>query len=57
MSFLKKFTKYENHVPPGVLLPKINIDDKFYKKLDIDSNVDNFNFLRQLCLQGEKRKE
>tara|TARA_B100002019_G_C21274935_1_gene604933 strand:- start:4945 stop:7506 length:2562 start_codon:yes stop_codon:yes gene_type:complete len=56
MSFLKKFTKYENHVPPGVLLPKINIDDKFYKKLDIDSNVDNFNFLRQLCLQGVKEK-
>ena len=56
MTFLNNFTKYENHVPPGVLLPKIKIDSKFYKELSIDENTDNYNFLRHLCSKGVKEK-
>ena len=56
MSFLDNFTKYENHTPPGVRLPKIDIEKKFYNELNIDPSTDNFNFLRELCLKGVKEK-
>ena len=35
-NFFKDFESYEGSVPPGVRLPEIIIEDRFYKKLDID---------------------
>jgi hypothetical protein len=29
-NFLNNFTQYEDYAPAGVLLPKIEIDKKFY---------------------------
>jgi len=34
-SFIDNFTRYENYAPAGVLLPKIEIEKKFYNKLKI----------------------
>lgn len=48
-SFYSKFTKYENCIPPGVRLPEINIEEKFYKELGLDSSCSNFAFLNKLC--------
>ena len=33
--FADKFTAYNNCTPAGVLLPKIKIEKKFYKKLKL----------------------
>jgi len=49
MSFLNQFKKYDECAPPGVLLPKINIDPKYYKELGIAKNSTNIRFLRALC--------
>ena len=55
--FYKHFTKYESPALPGVLLPKIEIEQKHYDELEItDSNCSNYDFLRQLCLKGVKQK-
>ena len=35
-SFLDNFTEYKDYAPAGVLLPKIDIDEKYYSKLNID---------------------
>ena len=56
-SFTKKFSKYENCAPPGVRLPKINIDDKYYKELNISKDTSNFDFLRKLCHKGVKDRK
>ncbi len=56
MNFLDNFTRYENHRPEGVLLPKIEIDKKFYKTLNIDPKTSNYDFLREICLKGVKDK-
>ena len=34
----------------------IKIEDRFYKKLGLDKNISNYEFLRQLCLEGVKEK-
>jgi len=49
MSFLKDIKEYDNAMLPGVRLPSIKIESKYYKKLNLDSSVDNFNFLKALC--------
>jgi hypothetical protein len=49
MSFLDDIKRYDNAMMPGVRLPSIKIENKYYKKLNLDSNVDNFNFLKALC--------
>lgn len=54
--FLNKFTRYENYAPPGVLLPKLKVEPKYYSSLDIDPNSSNYDFLRALCMQGVKKK-
>ena len=51
-ALFSKFHKYEHPVPPGVRLPEIKIDDKYYETLGIDKTVSNFEFLRQLCLRA-----
>ena len=55
-SFLSKFSKYKNYAPPGVLLPKIQVNAKYYSDLGIDPNSSNFDFLRGLCMKGVKSK-
>lgn len=49
---LETFEKYEHPVPPGVRLPEIKIDAKYYETLGIDKSVSNYEFLRQLCLRA-----
>jgi len=43
------FTDYKNPFPAGVKLPSINIDDKYYKELGLDSSVPNLEFLTKKC--------
>jgi DNA polymerase-3 subunit alpha len=52
--FLNDFEAYDNCVPPGVRLPKTEIEDKYYKMLGISKGVSNFDFLRKLCHKGVK---
>lgn len=57
MSFEDNFSAYEDYAPPGVRLPQIKIEQKYYKKLNISEDSDNYEFLRQLCLKGIRDKE
>jgi len=54
--FLSKFTKYKNCAPPGVLLPEIDVNPKYYSDLNIDPKSSNYDFLRALCMKGVKDK-
>lgn len=41
------------HIPIiGVRLPSFHIEDKYKEALNLDSNTNNFDFLRALCKQG-----
>ena len=55
-NLLNSFQTYEHPVPPGVRLPEIKIDSRYYESLGIDKNVSNAEFLRQLCLRAVKTK-
>ena len=55
-NFLNQFSNYEGYAPPGVRLPEIKITKANYKSLKLDENTSNFDFLRELCLQGVKDK-
>lgn len=57
MKFYEDFERYEDYAPPGVRLPQINIEDKYYKKLKLPKDISNFDFLRNLCLNAIKEKE
>ena len=46
---LEHFTKYEFPTQPGLLLPSVHIDKKFYKELNIPENSCNFTFIKALC--------
>lgn len=50
--FKKQFTNYEDCIPPGVRLPNIKIEDKYYKMLEASPDISNFDFLRKLCHKG-----
>ena len=54
--FLKQFNKYDECSPPGVRLPQINVEEKYYKELSISTDSSNYDFLRHLCLKGTKDK-
>ena len=54
--FFKNFTKYKDCVPPGVRLPQIKIETKYYKTLNLTEDVDNFTFLKKLCETKLKEK-
>jgi len=56
-SFTNLFSPYEDCFPPGVLLPKINIEDKHYKSLKCSSSASNFEFLTKLCEKGYLSKK
>ena len=55
-SFIDQFKEYADCIPPGVRLPKIEITDKQYKSINVDSGISNYDFLRKLCLAGVKSK-
>ena len=48
MSFYNNFTLYDECAPAGVLLPKISIEDKYYKELRISTKSSNLQFLKKL---------
>lgn len=52
--FLQKFNKYKSPLPHGLRLPKIEIEEKYYKMLNEHSSISNFDFLRKLCWKGVK---
>lgn len=56
MSFTDQFITYDKVAPPGVRLPEIDIEERYYKELGISSDTSNYDFLRQLCHQGFKDK-
>ena len=56
MNFIKDFKTYDDCVPPGVRLPKIEIDQKHYKVLGLGSRASNYQFLRALCWDGVKKR-
>ena len=56
VSFVEKFKPYESCVPPGVRLPEIKIEGKYYDSLEIDKGSSNLEFLRHLCKKGIKKK-
>lgn len=43
------FSVYENPTNPGLLLPKISIDKKYYSQFNIVENCSNFEFLKAIC--------
>ena len=53
--FISGFEDYSDSVVAGVLLPEINIDSRFYKKLGITEESSNLEFLTQLCRDGIKK--
>lgn len=54
--FLKKFKPYKGCIPPGVRLPKIRIESRHYKDLNLPPSTSNYDFLRSLCNKGVKDK-
>jgi len=56
MSFYDNFTLYDECAPAGVLLPKISIDDKYYKELRISTKSSNLQFLKKLCSNNMREK-
>lgn len=57
MSFTKDFTQYIDYAPPGVRLPEIKIEEKYYKELGVSRNISNYEFLKELCLKAAKDKK
>ena len=55
--FLEDFDNYDDCVPAGVRLPKIEIDEKYYKELGVSSDISNYDFLRKLCHKGVKDRD
>ena len=49
---INEFQKYENPTLPGVKLPEIIIDQKYYDLLEIPNSSSNYQFLRKLCYKG-----
>jgi DNA polymerase III subunit alpha len=54
VNFLDNFSTYEDYAPPGVLLPKIELDSKYYADLNLDSSCSSYDFLHALCIKGVK---
>ena len=55
-SFLEQFSSYEGCIPPGVRLPEINIESKYYKNLDLNEDISNFDFLKTICEEALNKK-
>ena len=54
MSFISDIEEYKDFAPPGVRLPKINIEQKYYDELGISNTSTNYEFLTNLCRKGFK---
>ena len=54
MSFFTDFEDYEDCAPPGVLLPEISIESRYYKDLGLKDDTSNYDFLKELCKKGIK---
>jgi DNA polymerase III alpha subunit len=52
MSFTEQFTDYQDCAPPGVKLPEIKIEKKYYEMLEASEDISNLDFLRKLCHKG-----
>jgi DNA polymerase-3 subunit alpha len=48
------YKPYKTPYPVGLRLPKIKIEDKYYKQLSLDKDASNFDFLKALCRKGIK---
>ena len=51
-NFTEQFSSYDDCVPAGVRLPNIKIEDRYYKMLEAEPNISNYDFLRKLCHKG-----
>jgi DNA polymerase-3 subunit alpha len=54
--FYKQFSSYEGCTPPGVRLPEIIIEPKYYKKLNLSKDISNFHFLESICYSSLESK-
>lgn len=46
------FQQLNKPLLPGVRLPRISIEPRFYEQLGVSSNISNYEFLRRLCWKG-----
>ena len=53
-TFFKSFESYDLVCPPGVRLPEITIDKKYYNAYKASSSISNLEFLKVLCKDGVK---
>lgn len=53
---IENFQKYEQPTLPGVKLPQIIIEQKYYDALGIPNTSSNYQFLRKLCHKGVLEK-
>jgi DNA polymerase-3 subunit alpha len=56
MNFLQDIQSYDDAMLPGVRLPQISIDGKYYDLLKIPTSSDNFTFLKTLCYRSLDNK-
>lgn len=56
MNFTDQFTQYDQCAPPGVLLPNIDIEPRYYQELGLSQNTDNLTFLKRLCWVNMQKK-
>jgi DNA polymerase-3 subunit alpha len=54
--FISDFSRYKKVSPPGVRLPEIEIEKKYYEELGVTSTISNFEFLSELCRKNLKDK-
>lgn len=54
MSIFSNFESYDNCEPIGAALPKVEIDKKYYKELNLAPETPNNEFLRSLVRRGVK---
>lgn len=53
---IENFQKYQQPTLPGVKLPQIIIEQKYYDALGIPNTSSNYQFLRKLCHKGVLQK-
>ena len=56
MNFLESFSEYTDVCPPGVRLPEINIEQRYYEDLNVPKDTSNLDFLKKLCWKGMQDK-
>lgn len=52
----ESFEKYKSPTLAGVILPKIEIEQRHYDSLDLKNTASNYEFLRRLCWKGIQDK-